>query len=137
MAALNHDCRYAMKVTSPLIGILGGMGPQAGLDMAEKLVMETLTEKDQDHLPFLLYSLPASVPDRTEFLLGITAENPAFAIADQFEAMARAGVKLAAMACNTAHARPIFDVVLDLLDQRHVDLRIYHLVNEKIGRAHV
>lgn len=127
----------AMKLSSPLIGILGGMGPQAGLDMAQKLVLETRTGKDQDHLPFILFSMPASVPDRTEFLLGISEENPAYAIADQFEAMAETGVKLAAMACNTAHAAPIFDVVLDLLDERGVDLRIFHLVKETIQRARV
>jgi aspartate racemase len=49
------------------------------------------------------------------------------------------GVSLAVMACNTAHAAPIFDVVLELLETRSVDLPILHLIDETvafIGRAY-
>ena len=109
-----------MTFPSPLIGILGGMGPQAGLDMAEKLIAMTQTQCDQDHIPFLLFSLPDTVPDRTLYLLGKNSDNPAYAIADQFEKMSKMGVTLAVMACNTAHAPPIFDVVLQLLETRGV-----------------
>lgn len=121
-----------MTLPCPLIGILGGMGPQAGVDMAEKLIALTHTQRDQDHLPFVLFSLPASVPDRTAFLLGKTSENPAYAIADQFEKMAELGVSIAVMACNTAHARPIFDVALGQLEDRCVDIKILHLIEETI-----
>lgn len=121
-----------MTTPSPLIGILGGMGPQAGLDMAEKLIAMTRTECDQDHIPFLLFSLPGSIPDRTSFLLGKTTTNPAYAIADQFEKMSGMGVSIAVMACNTAHASPIFDVALDLLRAKGVELRILHLIDETI-----
>lgn len=123
-----------MTSSSPhLIGILGGMGPQAGLDMAEKLLKLTRTERDQDHLPFVLFSLPDTVPDRTSFLLGTEDINPAYAIADQFEKMSSLGVSIAVMACNTAHAKPIFDVVLKLLRERDVELRLLNLVNETIN----
>jgi aspartate racemase len=128
-----------MKFPSPLIGILGGMGPQAGLDMAEKLIAMTRTRCDQDHIPFLLFSLPETVPDRTSFLLGENTDNPAYAIADQLETMSKIGVTLAAMACNTAHATPIFDVVVELLETRCVKLPILHLIDETvafIGRSH-
>lgn len=128
-----------MTFTSPLIGILGGMGPQAGLDMAEKLIAMTRTQCDQDHIPFLLFSLPDTVPDRTSFLLGENTDNPAYAIADQFETMSNMGVTLAVMACNTAHAVPIFDVVLELLETRDVKLQILHLIDETvafISRSH-
>lgn len=121
-----------MTIPSPLIGILGGMGPQAGLDMADKLIAMTRTECDQDHIPFVLFSLPETVPDRTSFLLGKTASNPAYSIADQFETMAAMGVSIAVMACNTAHAGPIFDVALELLHKRGVELRILHLIRETV-----
>lgn len=124
-----------MTVPSPLIGILGGMGPQAGLDMAGKLIAMTRTQCDQDHLPFVLFSLPETVPDRTAFLLGKTATNPAGAIADQFEMMSQMGVSIAVMACNTAHAGPIFDVAMELLQERGIELRILHLVEETV--AHI
>jgi aspartate racemase len=121
-----------MTFPSPLIGILGGMGPQAGLDMAEKLIALTRTKCDQDHIPFVLFSLPGSVPDRTSFLLGKTTINPAYAIADQFERMSSMGVSITVMACNTAHASPIFDVALGLLKAKGVELRILHLIEETV-----
>jgi len=124
-----------MTFPSPLIGILGGMGPQAGLDMADKLIALTHTKCDQDHIPFVLFSLPGTVPDRSAFLLGKTEDNPAYAIADQFEKMSEMGVTIAVMACNTAHAKPIFDVALGLLHARGVELRILHLISETV--AHI
>ncbi|HEY5775920.1 MAG TPA: amino acid racemase [Xanthomonadales bacterium] len=124
-----------MTLPSPLIGILGGMGPQAGLDLAEKIINLTRAESDQDHVPFILFSLPKMVSDRTAFLLGRQQTNPAFAIAEQFEKMSTLGCTIAVMACNTAHAGPIFDVALDLLDQKGIKLRILHMVRETV--AHI
>lgn len=122
-----------MSFPSPLIGILGGMGPKAGLDMADKLIALTDTRCDQDHIPFVLFNLPGTVPDRSAFLLGKTESNPAYAIADQFEKMSEMGVSIAVMACNTAHASPIFDVALDLLRAKGIELRILHLIGETIS----
>lgn len=122
-----------MTIPSPLIGILGGMGPQAGLDMADKLIAMTHTQCDQDHIPFVLFSLPETVPDRTSYLLGKTASNPAHSIADQFETMAAMGVSIAVMACNTAHAGPIFDAALEIMRTRGVEIRILHLIRETVN----
>jgi aspartate racemase len=122
-----------MTSRPPLIGILGGMGPEAGLDLADKLIALTSAKCDQDHIPFILFSLPASVPDRTSFLLGQTDINPAYGIADQFRKMSKMGVTIAAMACNTAHADPIFDVTVGLLRDKGVEIRILHMVRETIA----
>ncbi len=100
--------------TGPLIGILGGMGPEAGLDMASKIIAETDAELDQEHLPVVLFSIPEDVPNRTEFLLGNADINPAGEIVRQLGCMERLGVSVAAMACNTAHAAPIFDQIVRL-----------------------
>lgn len=119
-----------MTLPSPLIGILGGMGPQAGLDLAEKLTRMTQATRDQDHLPFILFSLPEMVTDRTAYLLGKQPLNPAYAIAEQFESMAAAGCSIGVMACNTVHAGPIFDVAMELLEEKGVKIRILNMVTE-------
>jgi len=119
-----------MNKTDQLVGILGGMGPQAGVDMAEKLIAATRADNDQGHVPFVLFSYPGNVTDRTAFLLGRTDINPAYAIAEQLETMAALGVTAAVMACNTAHAAPIYDVILERLRDKRVNLRILHLVDE-------
>ena len=50
------------------IGVLGGMGPEATNYFLEKLVSYTVAGKDQDHIQFLLYSVPQTM-DRTEAIL--------------------------------------------------------------------
>jgi aspartate racemase len=122
-----------MNAPEPLLGILGGMGPQAGIDLAQKLIASTRAENDQGHVPFVLFSLPGPVADRTAYLLGESDANPAYAIADQLESMSGLGVTVAVMACNTAHAAPIFDVILEQLRERQVNLRLLHLVSETVA----
>ena len=53
-----------------MIGIVGGVGPLAGLDVFKKIIEETVVQKDQEHLPVLLMSYPHLIVDRTEYLLG-------------------------------------------------------------------
>ena len=60
-----------------IIGIVGGVGPLAGLDLQAKIVAQTIAGRDQDHLPVVSLSWPGPIPDRTEYLLGRVAENPA------------------------------------------------------------
>jgi aspartate racemase len=123
-----------MSKRESLLGILGGMGPQAGMDLAQKLIASTRAETDQDHIPFVLFSMPGSVADRSAYLLGDCETNPAYAIAEQLQWMSGLGVTVAVIACNTAHAAPIFDVILELLREKRVDLPLLHLVDETITR---
>ena len=55
------------------IGIVGGVGPHAGLDLTRKLFDHTRAEADQEHLPVMLYSFPDRIGERPAFLLGKTA----------------------------------------------------------------
>lgn len=122
-----------MTFPSPLIGILGGVGPQAGLDLAEKLIKLTQAKRDQDHLPFILFSLPEMVGDRTAYLLGREKVSPAYAIAEQLEKMSTMGITIAVIACNTAHAGPIFDLVQDMLRNKGISLPVLHMVQETVA----
>jgi aspartate racemase len=47
-----------------MIGILGGMGPEATLDLYRHILQLTPATKDQDHIRVLIYSNP-KIPDRT------------------------------------------------------------------------
>ena len=51
------------------IGIIGGMGPEAAMDLAKKILNHTPAKRDQEHIPVLIYNNTA-IPDRTEYLLG-------------------------------------------------------------------
>ena len=120
----------AVKTPSGLIGLVGGVGPLAGLDLQAKIVAQTIAGRDQDHLPVLSISWPGPIPDRTEYLLGRVAQNPAYPILEQLRLLADMGATVAAIPCNTAHAPSIFDVIRDGVAGFARPLRLLHLIAE-------
>jgi aspartate racemase len=93
---------------SKLIGIIGGLGPEAGLDLHRKILSETPNATcDGDHLEVILHTNPR-VPDRTQFILGKESSNPAHEIIRSARILVDAGAELLAVACVTAHCEPIF-----------------------------
>jgi aspartate racemase len=104
-----------MKEQSSLIGVIGGVGPYAGLDFMQKIMNNTRAEKDQDHLDCVLVSCPSLIPDRTEYLLDSgNGQNPAAGMFKCAQKLHAAGVRYAAVACNTAHAALIFKPFLEM-----------------------
>lgn len=83
-----------------LIGIVGGVGPYAGVDLYRKILEQTKACKDQEHLPIAMLSLPGEICDRTAFILGETDINPAYAIVDILKKLEGVGAEVAAIACN-------------------------------------
>ena len=116
--------------SSRVIGIVGGVGPYAGLDLQRKLLEQTVAAGDQDHLPVIAVSWPGPIPDRTEYLLGRVAENPAGALLEQLRLLARAGAGIAAIPCNTAHAPAIFDIIRAGVAEFVPPLRLLHMIDE-------
>ena len=51
------------------IGILGGMGPYATVELFSKILKFTPARKDQEHLRIIIDNNP-KIPDRTEAILG-------------------------------------------------------------------
>jgi len=47
-----------------MLGVLGGMGPQATVDFLTKLIDATQAERDQDHIPVIVRNVP-QIPDRS------------------------------------------------------------------------
>lgn len=47
---------------------MGGMGPEATLDLYHQIILSTTVGYDQDHLPLLIDNNP-QIPDRSAFLL--------------------------------------------------------------------
>ena len=85
------------------IGIVGGVGPTAGTDLANKVFRHTDAHKDQDHINLYLTSCPSIIPDRTGFLLDGGAD-PAPGITECIRKLALCGANAVGIACNTAHS---------------------------------
>ena len=86
----------------PLLGVLGGMGPEATQIFYRHLVRRTKAARDQDHIRVLIFG-DATVPDRTAAILS-GDEGPVRArLAEDARLLEAAGCTCLAMTCNTAH----------------------------------
>ncbi|MGE0357981.1 MAG: aspartate/glutamate racemase family protein [Burkholderiales bacterium] len=83
------------------IGILGGMGPAAALDLQAKILAATPAESDAGHLPVVTWNVP-QVPDRVGAVLG-HGPSPLAAMVEGARALEAAGCEAFVVACNTAH----------------------------------
>lgn len=73
----------------------------ATLDFLRKLIVNTPASCDQDHLPFLAFSVP-QIPDRTEAILA-GSNAPLRAMTQVIRRLERAGATHVVIPCNTAH----------------------------------
>lgn len=83
------------------IGIIGGMGPAATIDLYKKMVDQTPAEKDQDHIHVIIDSYP-QIEDRTGYILH-GGKNPAPRLVESAMRLEAAGADALIMPCNTAH----------------------------------
>ena len=85
-----------------ILGVIGGLGPLATAYFLELITKMTDAEKDQDHLEIIIHSKP-SIPDRTEYILGKSNENPMQDFIAISKSLASAGTQCIAIPCMTAH----------------------------------
>ncbi len=84
-----------------MLGVIGGMGPLATADFFRKLIDATPAERDEDHIPVLIHSVP-QVPSRPAAILH-AGPSPLPALLIARDRLLAAGATLLAMPCNTAH----------------------------------
>ncbi len=84
-----------------IVGVLGGMGPQASAHFLRRLTELTPATVEQDHVPVAMVSDPR-VPDRVGAVLSGT-ESPVPAMLAGVRRLEAAGAGCIAIACNTAY----------------------------------
>lgn len=83
------------------IGIIGGMGPLATYDLAEKILDNTVASCDQDNIPMLI-DCNTRIADRTAAILHGGAD-PRPEMKKSAKRLEEAGADVLIIACNTAH----------------------------------
>lgn len=84
-----------------IIGILGGMGPEASAFYYTQLVKRTHVNKDQDHFHVIIEANP-KIPDRTKSILGL-GESPLPELIKSIERLNLMHVDQAFITCITSH----------------------------------
>lgn len=97
---LSNACK-AVLTAMKVIGILGGMGPQATVDLYQKILDSTAASRDQEHIPTLIWSNPG-VPDRNLAILH-GGPDPSPALVAGARLLETGGADFIVVPCNTAH----------------------------------
>jgi len=84
-----------------VIGILGGMGPEATVALYKRILDRTPAKRDQDHLRVIIDSNP-KIPDRTAAIVG-KGESPLPMMTEGVRNLERVGADFLIIPCNTAH----------------------------------
>jgi len=114
--------RQRCEVVPPrILGIFGGMGPEATANLYREIVRLTRASKDQDHIPTLIYSFP-QVPDRTAAIQNRDRSIVPYLV-EGVSRLERAGASLIVIPCNTAHY--FYDDM-----QQAVQIPIIHMIRE-------
>lgn len=85
-----------------IVGILGGMGPEATVDLLQRIIRLTPAQDDGDHIRCIVDSNP-KVPSRIKAIIEGTGEDPGPAMAEMGRRLESWGADFLVIACNTAH----------------------------------
>jgi aspartate racemase len=85
-----------------VVGIIGGMGPEATVELMRRVTARTRAEDDADHVHLLIESNP-KIPSRIAHLIEGGGRDPLPDILRVARNLEGAGAQALAIPCNTAH----------------------------------
>ena len=125
------------KKSKRVVGIIGGMGPEATILLISRVIAKTPADDDSDHVP-LIIDCNTQVPSRIKAIIEKTGENPGPTIAMMAKGLEQNGACALAMPCNTAHHYKSYimnSVHIPFLDM--IELSASRLTSMKIKSAGV
>lgn len=100
------------------LGVIGGLGPMATALFMKMVIEMTDADVDQEHIEMIIYNCP-QIPDRTNFILGASEEDPAPEMIKLGKKLVEQGVGLIAIPCITAnffHHRLCEEIHTEIID---------------------
>lgn len=107
--------------TEKTVGILGGMGPEATVDLMQRIIANTPAIDDIDHIRCLIDNDP-KIPSRIKAILDGDGANPGPYLAQMAKGLESWGADFLIIPCNTAHA--YYSYVAEA-----VDIPVVHLID--------
>ena len=108
-------------MTEKIVGILGGMGPEATVDLMQRIIRLTRAVDDIDHIRCIVDNNP-KVPSRIKAIIEGDGEDPGPCMADMANRLETWGADFLVIACNTAHF--YYNAVQDAVDIPVINLEI-------------
>ena len=104
-----------------VVGIIGGMGPGATIDLMKRIICLTPALDDIDHIRCIVDNNP-KVPSRIKAIIEGNGEDPGPCMADMGKCLESFGADFLVIACNTAHY--YYDVI-----QNAVNIPVINLID--------
>ncbi len=114
-----------------IVGILGGMGPEATVDLMQRIIRLTPATDDIDHIRCIVDNNP-KVPSRIKAIIEGDGEDPGPCMADMGKRLETWGADFLVIPCNTAHF--YYDAV-----NQAVSIPVLHLIDlvvEKVKKTY-
>jgi aspartate racemase len=121
-----------------IVGILGGMGPEATVDLMQRMIRLTPAGDDVDHIRCIVDNNP-KVPSRIKAIIDGGGEDPGPCMADMGRRLAAWGADFLVIACNTAHyyhgaVQEAVDIpVINLIDLVAQHVKVHFPDLDKVG----
>lgn len=94
--------RDGMQSEEKVVGIIGGMGPEATVDLMQRIIANTRALDDVDHIRCIVDNNP-KIPSRIRAILEGDGENPGPCMAEMARRLEKYGADFLVIPCNTAH----------------------------------
>lgn len=113
-----------------VLGILGGLGPEATSEFYKRIIKKTKVTCDQDHMRIIIYSNP-KIPDRSDYLLG-NGISPFNSLMSTLDSLVKFNVDFVVIPCNTAHffydklQKNIKIPILNMIDLTAKEIKIHN-----------
>lgn len=121
-----------------IVGIIGGMGPEATVDLMQRIIRLTPAIDDIDHIRCIVDNNP-KVPSRIKAIVEGGGEDPGPCMADMGQRLESFGADFLVIACNTAHyyydavQEAVTIPVINLIDLVSKYVKIHYPNQDKIG----
>ena len=109
-----------MPAAEKIVGVIGGMGPEATVEFLRKIVAATPAQDDADHVRILVDNNP-KIPSRIAALIDGNGPDPVPVLCAMAQGLEKQGADFLTVPCNTAHhylpaiasavAIPVLDMV--------------------------
>lgn len=106
------------------LGVLGGMGSKATAVFFEKVISNTHSTNDQDHINMVILN-DTNLPDRTKAILEKREQDFLKIVEQDLKIFEYAGVNNIAIPCNTAHY--FYDQI-----QEKTDIHVINMIEETV-----
>lgn len=110
-----------------MLGVIGGMGPEASCYFYENVVAHTAAACDQEHIDMVLMS-HASMPDRTEAIRTGDDSHLINLLCNDARTLETLGAANIAITCNTSHY--FYDHI-----QKAVKIPVINMIQESVAHA--